>query len=293
MSLSYVVLDVFTDRPFAGNPLAVVLGAEELSTSQLQRIAREFNLSETAFPLVPTEEERAAGADYVLRIFTPGVELPFAGHPSVGSAWWLAQIGRVEPGIAHQQCGAGLLPVEVTSDLITLTGGRATVGDPIDPDQALAAVGLDASALDDPEVRVSSTGLAYAVVFIKPEHLASCRPDMQVLREEFSYPQEAAGVYVVSWDAERRHARARMFAGDLGSAEDPATGSAALALGARLVSRGDFDDGQTTFTVSQGEDMGRPSNLTVTCEVSSGTPERLRVSGNAVLVSEGVIAVPQ
>jgi trans-2,3-dihydro-3-hydroxyanthranilate isomerase len=292
-SLPYVVVDVFTDRPFAGNPLAVVWDAEALSGDQMQRIARQFNLSETAFPLRPDDAQRASGADYVLRIFTPEVELPFAGHPSVGSAWWLSRLGRIGIGVARQQCGAGLLPIEVTDDGATLTGGDASVGGSVDADVALRAVGLDRSVLIDPDVRVSSTGLGYAVVFVSPDALSKCVPDMALLKTAFSFPQDATGVYVVSWDADRRHAHARMFAGDLGSPEDPATGSAALALAARLVSRGDIGEGRSTFTIDQGVEMGRPSRLSVGCLVEDGRAVELTVTGRVVLVAEGRLAVPQ
>ncbi|MBA2553759.1 MAG: PhzF family phenazine biosynthesis protein, partial [Geodermatophilaceae bacterium] len=134
--MRYEIVDVFTDVPFTGNPLAVVLDAEELSTDQLQALAREFNLSETAFPLPSTV------ADYRLRIFTPGAELPFAGHPSVGAAHTLARLGRIEPGSVVQECGAGLLPVRVEADTVTLSGGAATVGPALDPAPLLSAVGL-------------------------------------------------------------------------------------------------------------------------------------------------------
>jgi len=290
--LPYVVVDVFTDRPFAGNPLAIVLDAEGLSTAQMQRMAREFNLSETAFPLRPTGAQRDQGADYFLRIFTPDVEIPFAGHPSVGSAWWLAASGRIGHGIVRQLCGEGLLPVEVSEHSATLAGGTPMVGDPVDPAPALAAVSLPREAMAGPPVRVSSTGLAFAVLFVAPEYLAPCVPDLQVLRSQFSYPQEATGVYVVAWYAAAGHARARMFAGDIGSPEDPATGSAALALGARLVADGEFADGLTVFTIDQGVEMGRPSRLTVTCQVAGGRAERLQVGGGAVLVSQGTVAIP-
>ena len=123
--LEYEVVDVFTDTAFAGNPLAVVLGAEDLETAALQAIAREFALSETAFPMAPT-----TGADYRLRIFTPEVELPFAGHPSIGTAWVLAQRGELAPGEVVQSCGAGELRLQVAADAgpVTLTGGTPTVG---------------------------------------------------------------------------------------------------------------------------------------------------------------------
>lgn len=292
-SLPYVVIDVFTDQPFSGNPLAVVLDAEALSTQQMQQIAGEFNLSETAFPLRPTDAERSEGADYTLRIFTPDVELPFAGHPSVGSAWWLAQIGRVEPGVVHQRCGAGLLPIEVDERSAKLTGGAASVSEPISPGSALAAVGLDDSDLVEPHAQIASAGLAYAIVFVTPEAIARCQPNISVLRESFSYPSPATGVYVVAWDAAARHAQARMFAGDIGTPEDPATGSAALALGALLVARGECPDGVTTFTVEQGMHMGRASRLEVTCDVASGITQSLQVSGGAVLIAEGRLAVPR
>jgi trans-2,3-dihydro-3-hydroxyanthranilate isomerase len=291
-TLSYVVVDVFAERAFAGNPLAIVLGGEDLATDQMQRIAREFNLSETTFPLHPTGDQRAAGADYHLRIFTPDTELPFAGHPSVGTAWWLAQAGWFSPGPVGQLCGEGLLPVEVTTTGAVLTGGAARVGEVEPPEVALAAVSLGAEALAGRPVRISSTGLAYAVLFVTPESLARCVPDVAVLRREFAYPTEATGVYVVAWDPSARHARARMFAGDIGSPEDAATGSAALALGAVLAADGEFPDGTSTFTVEQGVDMGRPSLLTVTCTVRDGRVERLQVGGQVALVARGEIAAP-
>lgn len=291
-SLPYVVLDVFTDRPFAGNPLAVVMDAEGLTGEQMLQITREFNLSETAFPLRPIESERAAGADYVLRIFTPGSEVPFAGHPSVGTAWWLAHTGQIPLGQVGQQCGVGLLPVEVSATGAALTAGPATVSDPIDAERALAAVGLDSGDLADADVRIASTGLAYAVLLVHPDALARCGPDMTVLREEFTYPQAATGIYVVAWDPERRHAKARMFAGDLGSPEDAATGSAALAFGALLVARGDFTDGRHEVTIDQGVEMGRPSKLMVTCDVASGALDRLQVTGSVVKIAEGSVTVP-
>ncbi|MFL6179288.1 MAG: PhzF family phenazine biosynthesis isomerase, partial [Actinomycetes bacterium] len=201
--------------------------------------------------------------------------------------------GRIGSGLVHQLCGEGLLPLEVSDRGATLTGGTPRVGEPVSPTAALAAVGLGADALTDRQVRVSTTGLPYAVLFVRPEQVTRCRPNMQVLKDEFSHPQDATGVFVVAWDASARHAHARMFAGDLGSPEDPATGSAALALAARLVAEGEFPDGQTTFTVDQGIEMGRPSRLTVICDVVAGKADRLQVSGGAVLVSEGTVRVPK
>jgi trans-2,3-dihydro-3-hydroxyanthranilate isomerase len=291
-TLPYVVLDVFAEVPFAGNPLAVVMDAEGLTGDQMLQITREFNLSETAFPLRPTEAERAAGADYTLRIFTPGSEVPFAGHPSVGTAWWLAHMGQIPLGQVGQQCGVGLLPVEVSATGAALTAGPATVTESIDPGRALAAVGLNSSDLVDADVRIASTGLEYVVLLVRPDALDRCRPDMTVLRQEFTYPQEATGIYVVAWDAEQRQARARMFTGDLGQAEDAATGSAALAFGALLVARGVFADGSHQVTIDQGVEMGRPSRLTLTCVVVTGALERLQVAGSVIKIAEGSVAIP-
>ncbi|MEJ7703944.1 MAG: PhzF family phenazine biosynthesis isomerase [Geodermatophilaceae bacterium] len=120
--LHYEIVDVFTDVAFTGNPLAVVLDADDLSTEQMQALAREFNLSETAFPLPSTV------ADYRLRIFTPQAELPFAGHPSIGAAHTLARLGRLTAGPVVQECGAGLLPLHVAADSVRLTGVRRASG---------------------------------------------------------------------------------------------------------------------------------------------------------------------
>src|SRR3954465_6866052 len=140
--LVYEVVDVFTETAYAGNPLAVVLDADGLPTASLQAIAREFNLSETAFPMKSQDS-----ADYKLRIFTPYVELPFAGHPSGGAADGMRRQGRIGYGRVVQSCGAGLLPLEVSEDGITLSGGPATWGEPLDPAPVLAAVGLGADDL--------------------------------------------------------------------------------------------------------------------------------------------------
>ncbi|MDP9407063.1 MAG: PhzF family phenazine biosynthesis isomerase, partial [Actinomycetota bacterium] len=135
--LAYRIVDVFTDRAFAGNPLAVVLDADDLPGSAMQALASEFNLSETVFPLAP----EAVGADYRVRIFTPAVELPFAGHPSVGAAWVLASLGRLGAGRVVQECGAGLLPltVEEGPGRVELAGGTPVVGAAVEAGPLLRA----------------------------------------------------------------------------------------------------------------------------------------------------------
>ena len=288
--LTYHIVDVFTDKRFSGNPLAVVLGGEDLTSGQMQMLAAEFHLSETAFPLWPSAEQRVQGADYRLRIFTPEVELPFAGHPSIGTAWLLRRLGLISVGQIHQLCGEGLLPLDVTDDAVTLTGGHPRLSEPIDPVPVLAAVGLDAGDMTGHLPRIASTGLEYAILPVRADALVRCRPDMDLLRSVFSYPGDATGVYVVAWDEPVRHVQARMFAGDIGVPEDPATGSAALALGAYLAGTGLLPLGTSVINVEQGVEVGRPSTLRVACEVDSGGARVVRVSGGAVHVAEGRIS---
>ncbi len=134
-TLSYEIVDVFTDRPFTGNPLAVVFGGDDLGRDQMQALAREFHLSETVFVLPPTVD----GATYRARIFTPEEELPFAGHPSVGAAVTQMRRGLFRPGLVFQECGAGVLPIDVEDgSRATLTGGRPMHGPAVDPDPLLS-----------------------------------------------------------------------------------------------------------------------------------------------------------
>lgn len=287
--LEYHVVDVFTDRAFAGNPLAVVLGGEDLTTGQMQQLANEFHLSETTFPLFGGDLQ---GADYQLRIFTPEVELPFAGHPSIGTAWLLRTLGRIESGAASQLCGAGVLALDVSEESATISGGEPMFGEPVDPMAAVRAVGLAESDLADGPIAVASTGLPYVVVPVHPAALARCVGDIAALREPFGIVNEMTGVFVVAWDEEPTKVRARMFAGDIGAVEDPATGSAALAFGAYLVGAGLVSDGETTIEIGQGVELGRPSQLRVAVVADAGRVLRTQVSGQVVPVASGTIAVP-
>lgn len=280
-TLAYEVVDVFTDAAFAGNPLAVVLDADALSTEQLQAVAREFNLSETAFPMAAGDED----ADYRLRIFTPSVELPFAGHPSVGAADVLARLGRVGRGRVVQSCGAGLLPLEIGERMVTLTGGPPVWGPPLDPSPLLAAVGLAADDLRG-EVRSAGCGIDFTFVPVRPEALARTAPDLAAVAAA-----GGTGVSVLAWDG--RHARARVFAAGAGVPEDPATGSAAVGLGAYLVVSGLVPaDGETAYDVVQGVEMGRPSLMHCSVVAAGGRPVQARVSGSVVPVARGEIRVP-
>lgn len=276
--LTYHVVDVFTDRPFAGNPLAVVLDADGLPTASLQALAKEFNLSETAFPMADAE------ADYLLRIFTPATELPFAGHPSVGTAWLLRSLGRLGDGRVVQRCGAGLLPLSVSADRVELTGGALSVGDPVDATPYLRAVGLAGSGT----ARVCSAGLPFVYVEVPDADVVAAVPDGGALR---AVSGDAGGVVVFAWRDGVSHAR--VFAGGVGVLEDPATGSAAAAFGAWLVASGYVPgDAETPYVVLQGAEMGRPSRIEGTVVARGGVAVETRVAGGAVAIATGRIRVP-
>jgi trans-2,3-dihydro-3-hydroxyanthranilate isomerase len=295
--LRYEIVDVFTGTAFEGNPLAVVLDADELTGEQMQALAREFNLSESVFPLTASAADRAEGADYRLRIFTPETEIPFAGHPSIGAAWVLARLGRVAVGRVRQACGAGVLPLTVADGLrrVELTGGAPYLSDPVDPAELLASVGLSAADLTEPAPRFAGTGLTFAFLAVRQQALLRCVPDRRgvaALRPD-SYEGEVGGLAVVTLDASARMARARVFPGGVGVPEDPATGSAALGLGVHLVGSGLVDgEGETAYTVVQGVEIGRPSTLACRVEAAAGSAVRCHVAGEVVAVAQGEIAVP-
>ena len=233
------------------------------------------------------------GADYRLRIFTPEMELPFAGHPSVGAAWVLARRGVLAPGTVVQSCGEGLVPLEIEADggPVTLTGGSPSCGPALDSEALLAGVGLTAADLDGP-VRNASCGLGFTFLPVVPGALARVRVDLQALRRIGSGDGGAfGGLDVFSWTGIT--ASSRVFAFEAGVAEDPATGSAALALGAYLVASGRVPpEGDTAYDVVQGVEMGRPSRLSCSVTALAGAAVRCRVSGSVVPVASGWIRRP-
>jgi len=267
-SLAYEIVDVFTDRPFAGNPLAVVFGGEQLDTDQMRALAREFNLSETAFVLPTTVDD----ASYRLRIFTPATELPFAGHPSVGAAMTQLRRGLLAAGDVLQECGAGVLPVHLYADgRATLTGAAPTLGEPVAAAPYLAATGLAADDLAGQPVRVAGAGIEFPYLAVRAEAVA---------RAVAMPTPEVREVYLFSWDPATRSAHARLFAPGLGVPEDPATGSAALGLGAWLVGVGLLPgDGESSYTVRQGAEIHRPSTMECTVSAVDGVAVRTTVTG--------------
>ncbi len=283
-TLAYEIVDVFTDRPYAGNPLAVVFGAEGLATEQMQALAREFNLSETVFVLSATQ----VGATYRARIFTPVEELPFAGHPSVGAAVTASRRGLFGVGRVTQECGAGVLPIEVTEGGATLTGGSPTLGPELDLEPLLEMAGLTAEDHVGPPPRVAGCGLEFPFLPVRPDALARAQVDAGAARR---YGIEHVSVF--SWNPASQTAHARVFVPGLGVPEDPATGSAALGLGVWLVASGLLPgEGRSSYTVRQGAELGRPSSLACTVTASGGTAVGATVAGQVMPVARGEILVP-
>jgi trans-2,3-dihydro-3-hydroxyanthranilate isomerase len=294
--LDYEVVDVFAPRAFAGNPLAVVFGADALTTEQCQALAFEFHLSETSFLCAPTDAAAdhpgpAGGppADYRVRIFTPFAELPFAGHPSVGAAHTLVRTGRLPAGTVRQECGAGVLDLVVDADGALLTGGRPTLEDGPDPADLAAAVGLSAADAVGLPAHVTGCGLPWAVLAVHREVVDRARPDVGAL-DDLGVGE---GVAVIAWDAATSSVYARTFADDLSWGEDPATGSAALSTGVWLVAVGLLPpDGTSEYVITQGVRLGRPSVLSGSVTAAGGRATSASVHGAVVPVASGRIRVP-
>jgi trans-2,3-dihydro-3-hydroxyanthranilate isomerase len=278
--LRYKVVDVFTDRPFTGNPLAIVFDAADLAGEQMQAIAREFNLSETIFVLPPTTPE----ATYRVRIFTPGAELPFAGHPSVGCAVTLHRDGLIKGADVVMECGAGLLPISIDEvhGTATVTGGTPTVDSALDPAPLLAAVGLAEADYVGPAPRKAGCGLPFTYLSVTDDAVTRLRPGGLV-----------DNLSVLHWDAERHEAHVRVLVPDVGVAEDPATGSAAMGLGVWLVASGLLPgDGLSRYQIRQGSEMHRPSLLTCSITATGGEAVTATVSGHVVPIASGEMIVP-
>ena len=286
MTFEYETCDVFTTARFGGNPLAVVFGAESLDGAAMQRIAREFNLSETVFVLPAT-----ARHDARLRIFTPGVEVPFAGHPNVGAAVLLARrLGRRGRLVLDQAAGPVL--AELTEEDGEVTGARITAPRPfarvrgVEPATAAACAGLPPGAILG-EVHVGGCGLDFALAEVADAAtLARAVPDTAAFRARMPL-EVAAGLHLWARLGPGR-LRARMLTPLDGIGEDPATGSAACALGGWLLEREGAD--ALTLEIEQGVEMGRPSLLHVSAR-REAEGIGLTVGGGVVPVAAGRITV--
>ncbi|MEZ5844609.1 MAG: PhzF family phenazine biosynthesis protein [Hyphomicrobiaceae bacterium] len=302
MQLAFHTLDVFTDTRFGGNPLAVVLGADDLTQNQMQAVAREFNLSETVFVLKPFNPAHSAR----VRIFTPAVELPFAGHPTVGTAILLAelkssgdddgdanaivvleeQIGVVRVGVRFRKGRAPFAEFDVPK-LPEDIGGAAS------GERIAAALGLIPSEIGFANHRPTrfSAGVPYTFVPIASlDAMAKARVNPASWQAAFG-EQTAAYLYTSATTHASAHLHARMFMPGGGIAEDPATGSAAAAL-AGVVHRFDQPpEGSHRRMIEQGFEMGRPSHISLTLEVRATKLAGVRIGGHAVRVTEGTVRV--
>jgi trans-2,3-dihydro-3-hydroxyanthranilate isomerase len=301
-SYRYLHYDVFTDRLFGGNQLAVVLDGRGLSADTMQAIAKEMNFSETTFVL-PAEQPET---DVRMRIFTPGAELPMAGHPTIGSTFALARSGVIAPGSERFVFGLGIGPVPVAltwkGDDLTfawMTQSNPIFGDPIaDPAGAAAALHLPGPAVAGTglPVQVVSCGLPYLFIPLTTRSAVDgAWLDRQALETLMQTAQtEANGVFIFSSEPRGKRATvySRMFAPDLGVHEDPATGSASGPLGAYLVRHKVVPPEKAGSMLSlQGVKMGRPSHVHIAIGLEGGDITSVRVGGEAVLAGEGTLYV--
>jgi trans-2,3-dihydro-3-hydroxyanthranilate isomerase len=298
----FCTLDVFTDTRFGGNQLAVFPDARGLDTDRMATIAKEFNLSETVFVFPP---ENPAHTKRV-RIFTPGSELPFAGHPTIGAAHALAVLGHVPltgdlTKIVFEE-GVGPVPISIRSRngvpvFAELSVAKLPEVGPPPPSRSALADLLSVEVADltggtwSPQSL--SSGVPFLFVPVRDRNVLK-RARVKLDRwEAILKASWAPEVFVFSRDPEREgsHIRARMFAPGLGIGEDPATGSAAAALGGYLAARDAAKDGTLRWVVEQGFEMGRPSILEVEADKSDGKITAIRVGGASVMVSTGEMEV--
>jgi trans-2,3-dihydro-3-hydroxyanthranilate isomerase len=270
----YVVCDVFTDRPLAGNGVAVFTDARPISEDLYQPIAREMNLSETVFVFPPEEDGHVK-----VRIFTPARELPFAGHPILGTAFVLA--GPLQLAEIRLETGRGVVPVRLEREGPQIVFGRMsqplpTIGPMDDEAELLAALGVERSELP---VEVYDNGPQTAYVTLGSEgEVAALAPDFGRLGE--------LGGHVMCLAGSGRRWKVRMFAPASGVDEDPATGSAAGPLAIHLARHGRIAWGDE-IEISQGTEIGRPSTLYARADGSDGSVEYVEVGGSAVVVARG------
>lgn len=303
MRYKYYTADVFSDRPFGGNQVAVFPDARELQSAQMQAVAREFNISETVFVFPPKDSANTRR----LRIFTPGAELPFAGHPTVGTAVVLAAIGELaldaNPVNIVFEEGAG--PVDVSIELVNgtpvtakLTAPKLPEFGPPPPSSSELATMLSLAESDllgaDNAPQAVSCGTQFLFVPLRDRQTVARARMKRELWEAVLSSYWAPSIFVFSYDGELPGSdlHARMFAPNLGVDEDPATGSAVAALGGYLGVRDKADKDYARWTIEQGLEMQRPSILELEVFKQDGEITKIQVGGAAVLVSEGMMEIP-
>ena len=299
--MKYLHYDVFTDRKFEGNQLAVFHDARGLSTEQMQAITKEMNFSECTFILPP----EAAGTDVRMRIFTPDMELPMAGHPTIGRTFALAELGVLAPGRDSFVFGLGVGPTKVE---LTWEGGRlsfawmdqrpAEFREPASPrPDIIRSVGLDASAVDQTGLPIEevSCGNSFLIIPVRTRAAVdAAEADVAALRRlKSAFPARHVGALFFTTEPvdPGTLAYSRMFAPSAGVIEDPATGSAAGPLGCYLVKHGQASRDQMRDMVNlQGVAMGRPSRLHMRItQDGNGAITRVQVGGKSIRVGEGTI----
>ncbi len=296
MQRRYLTVDVFTDRAFGGNPLGVVLDAGGLSIAQMQAIAREFNYSETTFVLPPADPAH----DAQVRIFTVNREIPFAGHPNVGTAFVLATQAAKPPARLLFEEKAGLVPVEIMTEQGRVVSTEFTAPQPLkrmsqlSAEQAAACLSLSAGDVktDRHVPQIISVGLPFlAVELSSRDALRRAKPDAAAFANTFPLDGSDA-IYFYTRDVPASEKpcelQARMFhPGASGLSEDPATGSATAAAAALLADLDSMRDGELKLSIGQGVDMGRPSLLLTRVRKQGGAIVSIHVGGGCVQMMEG------
>jgi trans-2,3-dihydro-3-hydroxyanthranilate isomerase len=300
MQIPFVTVDVFTDRKFGGNPLAVIPDGRALTGPQMQAIAGEFNLAETTFVLPPQDPAHTAE----VRIFTPRAELPFAGHPNIGTAYVLAvEANRAGSALAEPlvfEEKAGLVGLDLIKDGHSTSGARLAPpqslnrGDDLDAEIIAAACSLAPSDIETANHRpcIASCGIPLAFVELKTRAaLATARPRAEVFTQHLP-AERITGILLYVHD--RRDGfdlQVRMFAPLYGIAEDPATGSGNVALAGLLASLRSEPDLSLALRIGQGIDMGRPSLLEASAEKRGGKIIGMSIGGRCVPMMRGVLEV--
>ena len=296
MNYRYYICDVFTETRFGGNQLAVLPNADGLSKEQMQQIAREFNFSETTF-VFPAK----AGHTRHVRIFTPAREVPFAGHPNVGTAFVLASVGELGEikssfkVIFEEEAGLVSVAIQVSDGKITsceLTAPQSlSIGKTLPSELVGTAISIDAKDIvtQTHQPQVASVGLPFIIVEVHDRSvLERARIKMSGF-EAISALGLMPDVYFYARANDGFDIRARMFAPLSGVAEDPATGSANCALAGLLAHYDAKASGDFTWRIAQGVEMGRPSTLIARAEKKDGAVKTTRIGGASVLVSEGML----
>ena len=312
MPVRFHTADVFTDRMFGGNPLAVIPDATGLSEEQMRAITREFNFSETVFVFPPENPEHTRR----VRIFTPGSELPFAGHPTVGTAFVLARTGEIPFAGGRERIileeGVGPVPVVITGDtgapsFAQLTAARLpeTTPSPLGAAEIARLLSLeDDEVLDrdgiQPEVVSCGVPFLFAPIrdlpalgraHIRSDAWAEVQKSNRQVPEIYLFTEDRWTSAGGSAPVAPGVVRARMFAPGMGISEDPATGGAAAALAGYLTARSDPGDSTLHWTIYQGVEMGRPSRIEIEAERHGGEISAVRVGGDSILVTSGTLHI--